>query len=266
MITWLQEHGASIEGRTCFEIGTGHKPTLPIVFFLAGAKSITTVDLHPRLDLRLLQEIADWFIQNRNKVAADLATFSSSDAVNERLDIIAQHRDSPAQLLEKINVKYLAPADAAASGLPDGSIDFYFSTDVLEHIEPPALRSIMRESTRLLSPSGIAIHFVNTTDHFSHQDEQIPSNNFLKFSESEWDKIAGNEFSYCNRLRPSVYRDIFAESGLQVDRWDVDIDERAVAALDGELQVHADFSAYPAEDLATREFRALLTVGAGEQQ
>jgi len=40
-----------VEGKTFFEVGTGHNPIVPIGFFLCGAEKIVTVDLHRRLDL-----------------------------------------------------------------------------------------------------------------------------------------------------------------------------------------------------------------------
>jgi hypothetical protein len=45
----LRKIGFDINGARCIEVGTGHLPTLPILYHLAGAKEIVTVDLHRRL-------------------------------------------------------------------------------------------------------------------------------------------------------------------------------------------------------------------------
>ena len=44
MTQWLVSCGMSVEGKTFFEVGTGHKPTVPIGFFLSGAAQTITVD------------------------------------------------------------------------------------------------------------------------------------------------------------------------------------------------------------------------------
>lgn len=46
MARWILEMGGKIEGRTVFEVGTGHCPIVPIDFFLCGANKVITVDLH----------------------------------------------------------------------------------------------------------------------------------------------------------------------------------------------------------------------------
>src|SRR5437868_4761554 len=53
---WLLEEGFDIEGRVFLEVGTGHIPIIPIGFFLSGAGSVITMDLHRRLDISLLRE------------------------------------------------------------------------------------------------------------------------------------------------------------------------------------------------------------------
>ena len=40
------------------------------------------------------------------------------------------------------------------------------------------------------------MHFVDLSNHFQHQDQSITRINFLKFSDLEWNRIAGNEFAY----------------------------------------------------------------------
>jgi len=77
-----------------------------------------------------------------------------------------------------------------------------------------------------LMPS-FAIHFIDLSDHFKHQDKSITSINFLRYSDEEWDKIAGNEFVYCNRLRASDYLVLFKEAGFDICRHEIQEDEEA---------------------------------------
>ncbi len=40
---WLHQYNIPIEGKTFFEVGTGHNTILPVVFFLSGANRVITV-------------------------------------------------------------------------------------------------------------------------------------------------------------------------------------------------------------------------------
>jgi len=71
------------------------------------------------------------------------------------------------------NVQYLAPADAANTNLLDNSIDYHISTNVLEHISYEVIRNIFIEAKRILKDKGVAIHFIDLSDHFQHQDNSI---------------------------------------------------------------------------------------------
>ena len=67
-----------------------------------------------------------------------------------------------------------------------------------------------------MKDDGITIHFIDLSDHFQHQDKSITSINFLHYSEKEWERIAGNQFAYCNRLRAGDYLALFEEAGFDV--------------------------------------------------
>jgi len=66
-----------------------------------------------------------------------------------------QLRDAPQDFLEAAHILYLAPADAADTKLPSGSVDYHFSYTVFEHIPIEALRSLLREATRILAYGGV---------------------------------------------------------------------------------------------------------------
>lgn len=54
MVRWIIAMGCKVEGKSFFEVGTGHCPIVPIGFFLCGAEQVVTIDLHWRLDLGIL--------------------------------------------------------------------------------------------------------------------------------------------------------------------------------------------------------------------
>lgn len=105
----------------------------------------------------------------------------------------------------------MAPADAASTGLDGSIVDYHISTTVLEHIPEDNIKAIMVEAKRLLKCDGVALHFIDLSDHFQHQDSSISKINFLRYSDTEWMRIANNEFAYCNRMRASEFLRLFSE-------------------------------------------------------
>jgi SAM-dependent methyltransferase len=148
--------------------------------------------------------------------------------------------------------------DAAHTKLPSHSIDFHFSVTVLEHIPPAILTDIFNEAKRILKPTGRAIHIVDLSDHFQHQDTSITQINFLRFTEQQWQHWAGNEYAYCNRLRGSDYLSLLTNTGFQVLKAEKIVDEASVLALQNGFKVDENFSQYDIEDLAIRTLKLLL--------
>ncbi|MBE9572765.1 MAG: methyltransferase domain-containing protein, partial [Proteobacteria bacterium] len=52
--------------------------------------------------------------------------------------------------------------------MPDASIDYHISTTVFEHIPGKDIERILNEAKRILKREGIAIHFIDLSDHFQH--------------------------------------------------------------------------------------------------
>ena len=71
-------------------------------------------------------------------------------------------------------------------------MDYHVSTTVLEHIPNKNIVRILTEAKRILKNNREAVHFIDLSDHFQHQDERITRINFLQYSEREWEKISGN--------------------------------------------------------------------------
>ena len=133
------------------------------------------------------------------------------------------------------------------------SYDLHISVNVLEHVPPDILASLLREAARVLKADGHAVHIVDPSDHFAHTDPTINLINFLRYSRDEWDRIAGNQFMYQNRLRASNYLESLRNAGFHVDTIETVKDQRALAELSAGFTVHPDFRAYKAEDLATTQ-------------
>lgn len=255
MVRGLRRLGVELDGARCVEVGTGHMPIAPVAFWLAGAAEVVTVDLHRRLDLRLTGLMLARMAREADRVVELYQGVLDADAVRSRLELVGGLADRPLELLDRLGIRYLAPADAARLPHDADSVDVHFSMTVLEHIAPRALDDVLREARRVLAPDGVAVHFVDPSDHFAHQDRSITRINFLRFSEREWTRIAGNEFSYANRLRASQLHRAFTDAGLVVDRVNRTVDDASLAALRNGFPLDPAFQGFDLEDLCTTTWR-----------
>jgi hypothetical protein len=251
----LQAAGSRVEGARIFEVGTGRRVDMPIGMFLAGAKSVTTVDLHrylkPELVMRSLQRIRE----NRAKVTPFFARVADPRDFERRFDVLCSVAGFD-DLIAKTHITYHAPADAAATGLPSGSFDLHISYTVFEHIPAAVLEAILKESNRLLTSDGVALHHIDLSDHFA-QEGTITKINFLQYSSGQWASYADNQFAYHNRLRPGDYRAIYNAAGHNVWQWSPFIDPVSMTTLKAGFPIHSDFRDIPPEELCTDVLRVL---------
>jgi hypothetical protein len=87
------------------------------------AKEIVTVDLNRRLDFGILKKSLVWMSENRNDIWGYYDSFADKAVFDETIDLIDRLKGTPEKLISEANIQYLAPADAADTGLPDSSID-----------------------------------------------------------------------------------------------------------------------------------------------
>jgi hypothetical protein len=255
---WVIDAGGSVEGATVFEVGTGHKPIVSLGLALLGAKKVYTLDLHRRLDVRVVRGSLYWIAHHREMIRDLYGDLVDSPALERRLDVLARHADHPFECFRALNVEYRAPADAVASGLPDRSIDIHLSVTTLEHIPPEGITAIMGEAGRILSTNGVAVHFVDPSDHFAQTDDSISLINFLRYSPQEWHEIAGNDFAYCNRLRGSQLTQLLSHSSFRIERQESIVDSRSLAEIKAGFPLHSSYREMEAEDLCTIEMNVLL--------
>lgn len=258
MLQWLAAGGVPVVDASFFEVGTGHVPLVPIGFFLAGARETVTVDLHRRVDWGLTRDCLGWMSAHRSAVEALYSGLVPRSVLDERLALLSALCDAPESFLSAAGIVYSAPTDAAHTGLPSESVDCYFSVTVLEHVSPPALPSLCREANRVLKRTGRAFHYIDLSDHFQHQDRSITRVNFLRFTAGRWQRLAGNEYAYCNRLRLRDYLQAFQAGGFEIDRLDAPVDQECLRSLQRGFPVTAEFRGYSFEELSVTTAKVML--------
>jgi SAM-dependent methyltransferase len=241
---YFRELGLSPAGLDILEIGTGWFPTLPVCFYLAGARSCHTFDLHSNLNWQMTRRM----LRRLEVHLAAIAAASRRDlaSVTEAYQRLLQ-ANSIEVFLEQSNIRYHAPADATQTGFEAGSVDVVFSNSVLEHVPAEVIRGLMRESRRILRPGGVAMHCANCGDHYAYFDKSITMLNYLTYTQREWERW-NNELLYQNRMRP---RDFVASSegaGLKTLFVRFQPTPELLKVLP-EIPVSPEFRDYPPEEL-----------------
>jgi SAM-dependent methyltransferase len=252
----LRDAGTPVAGARVMEVGTGRALDMPLGLFLCGAGSVRTYDLHRYLKKHRVLESVAAIRERRTRIAEIFAPVTDSAGLTSRLDTLCAAQ-SFEQILRVAKIEYLAPADAADTKLPPNSIDIQISYTVFEHIPGDIIVAILNEANRILSPNGVALHHIDPSDHFAHDDPSIPYINFLRFSRSEWEKYGANQFAYHNRLRVTDYEKLFERAGHTIVQWRVNRDVRSLQALAQGFPLHDDYLPVNPDILCTTVVHAL---------
>ncbi len=237
----LRENPAlEIPASQFYEFGAGWDLIQPLAYHALGVERQTVVDIRPNVRLELVNDAIRRVGPLLERMGHpperrfDTAPLSSSDELERRFEI-----------------RYLAPADARATGLGNDSIDVITSTETLEHIPAPDVAAILRESARILRPEGLWSGVIDMQDHYSFFDPHINVYNYLRYSDRVW-RLINSDVHYQNRLRNSDYLSLAGESGLEL------VLERRGPVSDEDLEALAGiplaprFRAYEREDLAIK--------------
>lgn len=227
-IAALRRHH-QIAGATVLELGSGWLPIIPLLFHLAGAKSIVLTDQERLLDDRLWTKATAVILANSDKVRDALG-------VRPRLEA-----------LRAGNFRYLAPFDPAE--IPDASVHFVISRAVLEHVRPRNLARLMSEFRRMLKPDGLMSHIVDMSDHWEHRDKSICRVNFLRFGDRTWSLAGLNPQNYQNRLRRREHVQLIERSGFTILDQSGEPDPPTLQCLQT-LPLARRFRTMPKEELA----------------
>jgi SAM-dependent methyltransferase len=244
----LADAGMPIQGTRFVEMGTGWYPTFPFCLYLGGAARVDTIDLNRYLRPDLTREMAK-FLGRKLDVIAEMSKRSVDDvrAAHERLTVALASGASPEDATGGV-VRYRAPGDAAATGLPRESVDVVFSNSVLEHVPGDIIARCFEEALRILRPRGVVFHSVNCGDHYAYVDKRINQLNYLRYSDDEWGRW-NNRFLYQNRLRAIDFIDMAKDAGYAIEL-DTSRPHPTRLAQLAEIRVHPRFARYSEAQLA----------------
>jgi len=205
-----------LEDARVLEVGTGWAPIPTLMLYLAGAGSIHTYDIARRAHWSALKSIVK-ALRARVDACAE-AIGLPYHVVDQRLGRI-EVASSMKQMLDLANITYVAPGDALANRLPDGSVDLFFAYSVFEHLPMKLLHAFCREANRLLRPGigRMCVQF-DCGDNFAGYDKSLHALDYLRYTDAEWDRLVNDNNRYhFNRLREQEFLEILKAHGAAVD-------------------------------------------------
>ena len=229
-----------------YEFGAGWDLLLPLVYWSMGVNRQTVVDIRPLARSALVLDTA----KRLNEGADEFGL--------ERKLVPPAGRGRVAELLRTWGIDYQAPGDARSVDLPAGSVDLITSTDVLEHVPLPDIRTILPECRRLLSPDGLMRIRIDYQDHYWYFDDQLSPYHFLRFEPDEWRRY-NPPLHFQNRIRHPEFLHLVAESGMEILEDDHPEPTRSDLNDFDIVELARPFRSLPARDAAIRF--ANLTLG-----
>lgn len=245
-VQMLIEAGFAPFGKDYLELGTGWSPIIPIVFYLAGCRTLTLVDGQRLMDDHTFGQTCQQLIAYSKEIANQLNT--EEQLIEDKL--IKLTGLPLAAALKQMNAQYLAPCDLFDANLGQNTIDIISSRAVLEHISPTTIKKLFIEFNKLLRSDGAMCHIIDNSDHWEHGDKSIGRLNFLKYSQASFNIISSmNPLDYQNRLRHSEYKTLMKDTGFKVIFDQSPPDQKALNDLNS-LRIDKSFQKFTTEDLA----------------
>lgn len=228
------------------ELGTGPWPIVPIGLYLCGAAEVRTYDIVPVLNNETLRNILQLYSEVMEDGTLERIVPHTIPGRMARLAAIIDSFDNepPTQALEKLNI-HLLLGDARKTMLPDRSIDLFFSTVVLEHINHDILMGLLKEFRRVAAADAIMSHYVGLADQYANFDKSITPYNFLQYSDQQW-RLFNNPVIPQSRLRLADYREVLRRTG-----WTILKEQNSSGALEdlNKIRLASEFTKYSTEDL-----------------
>jgi SAM-dependent methyltransferase len=236
-----EEHGAGAPAAeaTFFEFGAGWDLAIPLAYALLGVGGQIVIDIRPSARVELVNHTIAAFERLRPQLEEN-----AGRSLRELGGPVA----SVAELEPRFGIRYLAPCDARATGLPAGSVDFVSSTDTCEHIPRADLAAIFAECRRLLQPGGAFSCRIDLQDHYAYFDRSLSRYNFLRFSDRTW-ALVNSPIHFQNRLRAPEYLRLVRDAG-----FDLVVDNPSGPSEQGRAELERlplaePFRVYPPEEL-----------------
>lgn len=260
LVDAIRAAGRETEGASVLEVGTGQRLNVPIALWLCGVRSIVTADRTWYLRSSLVRRELTFIRTHRATIEAMFRPHARPEFFEPRFALLTREGLRVPALLAAAGIEYVQ-RDVRTLPLADRSVDIHLSNNVLEHVPRADLVAILREGARIVREDGLLVHRVDFSDHFAEADARITTVNFLQFSDDEWERLAGNDFNYHNRLRIDEFADLVVAAGLKIVAEHREVDPAALRALVTGFPLDPRFASKPLEVNATATAVVIMQLG-----
>lgn len=223
--------------KSVIEIGSGWLPIFPYFLLYNGkVKTVFTYDLFEHYQKKRIARFNQIFTQKYNTdIAVTNNTYNLPGGIHYH------------------------PQDIVTASIPD--CDIVVSRFVLEHVAPDDMLAMHQKLKDSLKKGSHIIHFISPSDHRAHGDKNLSLQDFLQYSQREWEAIQ-TKFDYHNRLRLPQYLEIFKSLGFEVVYLSYDTVKEGTPQFElfKSVNVHSDYSAYSHEELTAGSINVVLKV------
>lgn len=232
--TILQKNNIKLENLKIAELGSGWLPILPYLFVLKGGiNEVLTYDINEHYNAKKIKKVNDYYKKEYVFEIEKKGKYELHSAVN-----------------------YYPKTNICNGNLKQ--IGLVVSRFVLEHVPLVDIRIMHSFFKDQLKSGSYILHLISPSDHRAYSDSSLSLQDFLKYSEEEWNEIQ-TKFDYHNRLRLPHYLELF-EKEFEIVYVEHDIlNTNSIAyAKFKELVIHEDFSKFNDKELMAGSINILL--------
>jgi len=201
---------------TLLELGTGWTHFYGIFLRLCSDAKIVLFDVQ---DNRQFSALKDRCLKLAGMLPAQFASDQKDDALQAHIELVAREISKAGDfedLYRRLGMNYIVNPTGSLDTFSSNSFDAVFSIDVFEHIDRFSMKKTVENIYRILKPGGISVHQIGLDDHLGHYVPDMPSKNYLRFSDAAWKTWYENKLQYINRLQSSDFLEIFKSVGFKL--------------------------------------------------
>ncbi len=230
----LQNSTIALEGMKVVELGSGWVPILPYQLLLEGkVKWVDTYDVNEHYHHKEIDKLNQYYAKQYDFEIQKKGKYELHQSVN-----------------------YFPKTDICEGEFED--VDLVVSRFVLEHVPPESIKEIHRFLNANMKSGSYILHLISPSDHRAYSDTSLSLQDFLKYSQEEWDKIQ-TKFDYHNRLRLPQYLELF-ENDFEivfVEHDTINTNSMAYKKFK-ELPIHEEFQKFSEQELMAGSINVLL--------
>lgn len=241
-LRFIEECGAIQDGMHVLELGTGWVHWEAFYTRLFYDVQCTLFDVWDNRQFAgFINYARQLQLGLRNEVDRPEGALARAEALLDQALATASFED----LYRLLGWRYVIDPQGSLREIADSSIDLIISSDVLEHVDAGAVKSLVDDMHRILRQGGAASQQIVEGDHLCIYDRAVHPKNYIRYTERQWRWLFENQVQYVNRIQHSEWVQLFKSGGFEIvaDR----ITERA--DLTG-IRVSKRFAGYSDDDLA----------------